>query len=175
MTDERGKVIPFRRHGTPAPARPATNPARQLAAQQTADWRGKHLAAQARDQNQRLIAAGQVIPARITIALDMQGLEGPEVDAACDATEPDVDLWECGVTAPSARQVELLAALTGFPVAWFYQPIEPGTRPVAGPVWMCGPSGCESKPPDYVDERGVLHYGGEPPRTPPADWQGALF
>jgi hypothetical protein len=65
-----------------------------------------------------------------------------------------------------------LSVLTGFPVAYFYLPIEPG--PLLGGdgrMWVCSTDGCESPEPDWVDERGVLHYGGEPPRTPPAGWQ----
>ncbi len=75
-------------------------------------------------------------------------------------------------------QLRLLARLTGFPIPFFYLPIKPG--PLVGPVWICysrkvGGSRCHLLEPDRVDERGVLHYGGEPPRTPPVAVQGALF
>lgn len=113
------------------------------------------------------------IPARITIALDAGGHEGPEVDVACGAVEPAVDLWECGVEQPTTEQVRLLAALTGFPVAFFYRPVDPG--PQVGPIRLCGPSGCRLLPPNWIDERGVLHYGGEPRRTPPANFQPQMF
>lgn len=172
-----GEVIPLRRRTTPTRREsPAGSPARDLAARQAADQRGSYNAAIARKRNQELVAAGRVVPARITIALDVGGHEGPEVDVACGAVEPAVDLWECGVEAPSPEQVRLLSTLTGFPVAWFYRPMKPG--PLLGGdgrMWMCGPSGCTSPEPDFVDERGVLHYGGEPPRTPPVNYQPALF
>ncbi|HEU5108826.1 MAG TPA: hypothetical protein VFT95_09740 [Micromonosporaceae bacterium] len=140
------------------------------------DARLKHLAAAARQRNDALIATGNVVPARITMALDLGGHEGPEVDIACGAEEPAVDLWECGVEVPTAEQLRLLSELTGFPVAYFYRPVEPG--PLLGGdgrMWICSTDGCESPEPDWVDERGVLHYGGVPPRTPPANWQGTLF
>lgn len=148
----------------------------ELAARQNADRRARYMGALARQQNDRLVATGRVVPARITIALDFRGLEGPEVDIACGAQEPDVDLWECGVAVPTEEQLRLLAELTDFPIHFFYTPIPPG--PLlggTGRAWFCGPKGCESPEPDYVDERGVLHYGGQPPRTPPASWQGPLF
>lgn len=82
--------------------------------------RRPQIIAQARvDYDQR-----RLVPARITLALDMQGLYGPEVDAACDAAEPDVDRWEAGELYPTWQQVELLAKLTDFPVHFFFMPIE---------------------------------------------------
>jgi hypothetical protein len=45
--------------------------------------------------------------------LDAQALYGPEVDKACGAEEPDVDLWEAGKLYPTWRQVLMLAELTG--------------------------------------------------------------
>lgn len=66
----------------------------------------------------------KLVPARITIALDLSELYGPEVDAACDAAEPDVDRWEAGELYPTWQQVELLAALTDFPVHFFFLPID---------------------------------------------------
>ena len=108
------------------------------------------------------------------MALDLRGLDGPDVDVACGAVEPAVDLWECGIETPTAEQVKLLAELTGVTPAYFYSPIEPG--PLLDGAWICwsGKRGCEAVVPDVVDEHGVLHYGGER-RTPPDGWQAALF
>jgi hypothetical protein len=61
----------------------------------------------------KLWRAGELRPYRITIALDARGLYGPEVDEACGAAEPDVDLWEAGKLYPTWEQVLLLAKLTG--------------------------------------------------------------
>jgi hypothetical protein len=90
---------------------------------------------------EKLIAgrAGRPYPDRITAALDMRGLDGPEVDVACGAAEPAVDRWEAGQEVPSRRQVELLADLTGFPVAWFFT--KPTKLVLTG--WICGADGCE--------------------------------
>lgn len=65
---------------------------------------------------------GHVVPHRITVALDLRQLYGPEVDAACDAEEPDVDLWEAGKKYPRWDQLLLLADLTGFDVRFFVMP-----------------------------------------------------
>jgi hypothetical protein len=170
-------VTPFRRRRGPNPAQPhpgeealsrysrrAQPGARALAAEQAAQQRAGYTAALSRQKAARLIAAGKVVPARITLALDICGLEGPEVDKACGGTEPDVDMWELGLAVPSQQQVALLAKLTGFQAAFFYQPIEPG--PLTGTVFMCGRH-CEVSDPDVVDERGVLLYGGKPRELPP--------
>jgi len=61
----------------------------------------------------RLWRAGELQPHLITRALDARALYGPEVDIACGATEPDVDLWEAGKLYPAWRQVLLLAELCG--------------------------------------------------------------
>ncbi|MET8648508.1 hypothetical protein [Nocardia aurea] len=61
--------------------------------------------------------AGKVAPWRITHALG--DLEGPGVDLACGVEEPAVDHWELGIVYPTWRQLELLAELTGYPVAFF--------------------------------------------------------
>lgn len=79
-------------------------------------------------------------PSRITMALDVRDLHGPEVDEACDAREPDVDHWEAGTAVPTWEQVEKLAALTDMPVSFFF--VEPSEHD-RGPVWMCGPRQCE--------------------------------
>lgn len=74
------------------------------------------------------------VPARITTALDLRGLYGPEVDEACGVAEPAVDQWEAGEIEPTPEQVARLAELTGFPVAFFYEPVTPGEY---GPAWIC--------------------------------------
>lgn len=145
--------------------------ARALAAEQAASSRAGYMTALNAQKAARLIATGRVVPARITMALAICGLEGPEVDTACGAAEPDVDMWELGLAVPSLEQLEKLAALTGFTVAYFYGPLEPG--PLTGPVFMCG-THCEISEPDVVDENGVLLYGGQP-RDLPAAAQGLLF
>jgi hypothetical protein len=125
-----------------------------------------------------------VIPARISMALDRCGLDGPDVDLACGTWEGnpagDVDMWELALAAPAPTQLAALAALTGHPIAWFLRPLPPGPL-LAGPAtvcWRSGPKGggrrrCTTVQPDVVDEHGVLLYGGQP-RTPPNP-QGALF
>lgn len=193
-------VIPFdpnrRRKGQPPtpvespapwlsrPTRRAAPAAQQLAADQAVKDRDGYARATNRQHTERLLAEGVPVPARISMALDIGGHEGPEVDVAVGTFEGnpdgDVDLWECGLASPDAAQVKLLADLTGFPVAWFYQPFEPG--PLLGGdghAWICWTDsrGCQSPEPDVIDENGVLHYGGER-RQPPTWWtggQGALF
>lgn len=59
----------------------------------------------------RLWRAGELRPYLITHALDARSLYGPEVDVACGATEPDVDLWEAGKLYPTWAQLLRLAAL----------------------------------------------------------------
>ena len=66
--------------------------------------------------------AGLVIPDHITVALDMGNHYGPEVDAACLAAEPDVDLWEAGRLYLRWEQVRALSRLTGFGEIWFMGP-----------------------------------------------------
>jgi hypothetical protein len=63
--------------------------------------------------------AGQVCPAQITMALDLNQLYGPQVDLACRAEEPAVDQWEAGERYPSWGQLCALAELTGMSVRWF--------------------------------------------------------
>lgn len=67
-------------------------------------------------------AAGLVIPDHITVALDMGGHYGPEVDSACLAAEPEVDLWEAGQLYPRWEQVRALSRLTGFGEIHFMGP-----------------------------------------------------
>lgn len=79
------------------------------------------------------------VPARITAALDMRELYGPEVDHACGVEEPAVDEWEAGDRIPTAEQLALLAELTGFPIRYFYQPMT-GETQLTG-IIICGRSG----------------------------------
>lgn len=183
-TPPRSNVTPFRRP-EPKPLSPeeaalhrrtqrAQPSARALAAEQAAPHHAGYSAAASRQKTERLLRDGRVVPARITIALDLNELEGPEVDTACGAAEPDVDLWELGLAVPSAEQVVKLAKLTGFAVAWFYEPLSPG--PMVGQITVCytGRRGCETPAPDVIDENGVLLYGGQP-RELPLHVQSALF
>lgn len=186
-----GEVRPFLRRGTPPTqeakpsetalhrrTRQAQAGARALAAEQALEQRQRYARAVSRQREGRLLAEGRPVPARITMALDFRGLEGPEVDTACGAAKPDVDMWEAGREVPTAEQVKLLSALTGFPISYFYMPVEPGPL-LKGPVWVCsrsGPKGgrCEAVESQWVDERGVLHYADEA-RTGDEPAQGALF
>jgi hypothetical protein len=77
-------------------------------------------------------------PERITMALDLRDLYGPEVDRALGGEEPMVDEWESGERVPALEQVRALAELTGFPVRFFYQP----PPPPLGDGWICGSDGC---------------------------------
>lgn len=159
-----GDVIPF----TPGP-----HPTRPAHRRSTAEQQLRYARALTRQQKERMLREQRPVPARITLALDAGGHEGPQVDTACGATEPAVDLWECGVEVPTPDQIRLLATLTGFPVGFFFLPIAAG--PILDGMVICGPRGCTRVEPAHVDERGVLHYGGEPPRRPPTNPQTALF
>lgn len=66
-------------------------------------------------EGRRLWEAGQLVPAAITFALGDR--DGPEVDLACRAVEPEVDHWELGILYPTWEQTVALADLTGLPVA----------------------------------------------------------
>lgn len=92
-----------------------------------------------RQQDERLMATSNPNPGRITAALNLAGLDGPEVDRACGVEEPAVDMWEAGTLVPTREQVEALATLTGFPPAFFYRDSPAGI----GPAWLCGDDGCE--------------------------------
>lgn len=70
--------------------------------------------------------AGLVVPYRITLALDSHGLYGPEVDAACEAREPEVDQWEAGERYPTWRQLCALSRLTGNTARFFTFDDAPG-------------------------------------------------
>src|ERR1035441_309812 len=95
--------------------------------------------AAAERRNPAAYYAGQSpTPERITTALDMRELYGPEVDQALGGEEPMVDEWESGACVPAFEQMQRLAVLTGFPVKFFYQP---ASKPIEG-GWICGSDGC---------------------------------
>jgi hypothetical protein len=97
-------------------------------------------------------------PQRITTALDMRELYGPEVDQALGGKEPMVDEWESGERIPTFAQMQALAMLTGFPVKFFYQP----PPPPLDNGWICGSDGC--RPLGDVGDEGTgrsLAGGGE--------------
>ena len=84
--------------------------------------------------------AGQTpTPERITMALDLCMLEGPEVDEALGGEEPMVDEWEAGTRVPDLDQVRALVELTGFTIRFFYLP---PPRPLGG-GHICGADGCQ--------------------------------
>jgi hypothetical protein len=60
-------------------------------------------------------------------------LDGPEVDEWCGGIEPMVDEWEAGIRVPTGEQMMLLAALTQYPVEFFYK----GDPASIGPGFMC--------------------------------------
>ena len=74
-------------------------------------------------------------PRRITSALDLRGLYGPQVDRDLGGEEPMVDEWESGKRIPTPEQIEALGRLTDFPTAYFYLPTGPEEL---GPIIMCG-------------------------------------
>ncbi|MDH6283933.1 hypothetical protein [Prescottella agglutinans] len=55
--------------------------------------------------------AGKLVPWYISYLLDCGQHFGPEVDIACHAEEPAVDLWETGSLYPSWEQTVALARL----------------------------------------------------------------
>lgn len=107
-----------------------------------------------RQRTDRELVSKKPVPYRITTALDMWGLFGPEVDRELGGEEPMVDLWESGDLVPTREQIDALAELTQYPVKFFYAPV---TRS-GGYGWLCGSGGCErvwfGPPalPDYVAE-----------------------
>lgn len=78
---------------------------------------------------------GEVVPHRITLALDMGQHYGPEVDEACLTKEPAVDEWEAGTRYPTWLQLRALAELTGFPIGFFLAPVD-GDIHALGPGTM---------------------------------------
>lgn len=141
--------------------------ARALAAQQAGEDRRRYVAAASTARAEKLIAGGRVVPARITIALDLRELHGPAVDEQVGTwhgnPDGDIDRWEQALAVPSREQAEQLAALTDFPLAWFYEPLRPGPF-TDGPAWMCfsGRRGCELVQPNVITAEGVLLYEGQP-------------
>lgn len=157
-----GDVIDFRsrtKPSNPPPAeqalhrstRRALPAARGLAAQQSAEQRKRYATAQARQEREKLLATGKVVPGRITLALDVRGLEGPEVDIACGAAEPDVDDWELGVSTPTPDQVVKLAELTGYPVTFFYKPLDP----MLMTTFICSNSGPKAERCRVIETDGI--------------------
>ena len=176
MSDDEQKTTPIRRTARPdrrlhPAARRGTQGARDLAAAQNEASREAYEAAARQQRDEKLLRVGRVVPARITMALDMRGLDGPEVDEACGTFERnpagDVDMWEMALAVPSPEQVRLLAELTGFPIPFFYKPVKPG--PQLGPLWISwgGRRGCQLVQPDVVTEQGVLLYEGKPRELDP--------
>ena len=90
-------------------------------------------------RSNRLLTSRAPNPRRITSALDIRMLEGPQVDRDLGGEEPMVDEWESGKRIPTPEQIEALADLTGFTPAFFYQ----DDPPDLGPMILCGPKGCE--------------------------------
>lgn len=84
--------------------------------------RATHLRVAVEQEAYRQWQAGHLVPCRITLALDANDLDGPEVDAALDAAEPDVDRWEAGELYPTWAQVKLLSELTGYALKFFFLP-----------------------------------------------------
>lgn len=68
---------------------------------------------------------GQFRPHLATFVLNKNDLYGPEVDEACGAKEPDVDLWEEGKRYPTWPQLVALAELTGVTPSFLLQGFEP--------------------------------------------------
>ncbi|QHE73529.1 hypothetical protein [Rhodococcus sp. WAY2] len=73
------------------------------------------------EEGLRMWQAGRLVPDRITAALDMSGLEGPQVDIDCGTTEPDVDRWELGIKYPTWEQFLALCRLTATPISFFFR------------------------------------------------------
>lgn len=105
---------------------------RQQARDRQQQHNGNYRRVLGEQEAKRRYEAGLVVPHYITMALDVNGLYGPEVDEACGAAEPDVDRWESGDLYPSWEQLCLLAKLTGYPVAFFTR--EPNPELVDG-LW----------------------------------------
>lgn len=90
--------------------------------------RSAHFRVAAEQEAYRQWDAGLLVPARITMALDAHGLEGPEVDAAFGVAEPDVDRWEAGELYPTWEQLKALSHMTGMALRFFF-------LPPPDPVW----------------------------------------
>jgi hypothetical protein len=110
------------------------------------------------------------VPARITLALDAIGAEGPWVDEALGGTEPMVDDWEAGKSLPTQEQVERLAEMTGRPVEFFYlAPTGQEMKPTRFFICERGrrPQNALTVVESRIDERGVLHVDELTPPKPP--------
>lgn len=91
---------------------------------------------------------GELVPDRITVALDLAGLHGPEVDVALGGAEPMVDMWEEGVMYPSWSQLLKLAMVTGFPVSSFFIPVDLRQwYDIRRSTFICGPHRRDPVPP----------------------------
>lgn len=103
-------------------------------------------------------AAGQVNPATITLALDAEGMYGPEVDEQLGGTEPMVDEWETGDRYPTWEQLVALSDLTGYPLGFFFRP----TPDVQLLGFTCRVGGCDvNKPsPKVLFTRAALIEAG---------------
>lgn len=82
--------------------------------------------------------AGALVPHRITFALNLCGLQGPEVDRLCEAAEPEVDEWEAGTRYPRLVQVRALADLTDMHPLWFFRTTDQDWDRLTGPMFLCG-------------------------------------
>lgn len=99
----------------------------EAAAQRRASERDAHAAWQ----------LGDVVPHRITLALDLRQLYGPEVDAACGVAEPAVDQWEAGTRYPTWEQLLALAELVDFDVRFFTVPEDQVHALGPGVIFIC--------------------------------------
>lgn len=105
-----------------------------------------------RVEGERIWRAGIIQPWVISMMLDARGLEGPGVDVACGAMEPDVDLWEAGLIYPTLEQFFLLAKLCEVGPKWFA-----GQDPTA----ITNNSLRFHLPPDPDEEPRVLRFSPE--------------
>lgn len=62
---------------------------------------------------------GRIRPDVLTLALNLAGQYGPEVDAACGVEEPTVDRWETGEIYPTFEQLLALTRLCQVGPAFF--------------------------------------------------------
>lgn len=106
--------------------------------------------------------SGAMIPHRITFALDLRGLQGPEVDRLCEAAEPEVDEWEAGTRYPRLVQLRALADLTDMHPLWFFRTTDQDWARLDGPKFMCGKT-CEVIYDDGVEH--VLEFTLDAVRT----------
>jgi hypothetical protein len=84
--------------------------------------------------------SGQLVPARITLALDVLALDRLEVDETCGVPPRTVAQWEKGLEYPTWEQVCRLAVRTGFGLAWFARPVE-HLDVQSGPFFRRAPEG----------------------------------